>query len=731
MSEVIRIEDKHYILATSSLADDRVRVLRSGETFAVLNRFGNIYAIGQGEQGLFHEGTRYLSRLRLRLAWGPWLLLSSSFETGHATGELAFDLTNPDVQLRNNVDFLHEKVVDLPHGSVHVYRSVAMKSGTLYERIRFDNYLNAPVNLEVWLEFEADFRDVFEIRGTQRLRRGERLEPEFGEREIRLGYVGLDRMQRRTRIVLSRTPDMVEHAQVGFRIRLDARGSETMFVWVACEQRDQRIELLGFEQVRRELVDTAHKVDEQACVIETSNPAFSEWLSRSLSDIRMMLTPGPLGCYPYAGIPWFNAPFGRDGIITAIETLWFDPSIASGVLTFLAAHQADAVDPESDAEPGKIVHEMRKGEMAACGEIPFGRYYGTVDATPLFVVLLWMYYERTGDRSMVEALWTNVERALLWMDCWGDPDGDGFVEYGRRSSRGLVHQGWKDSHDSVFHADDHLASGPIALCEVQGYVYAAKRAAARLAQLLGRTQQASALFEAADQLQKRFDAEFWSEQLGMYALALDGHKRACHVRTSNPGQCLFTGIALPERVPSLVSHLLADEMYSGWGIRTVASTEHRYNPMSYHNGSVWPHDNALIAFGMALHGYKQQTARVLGDMFEAASAIELHRLPELFCGFPRRPGQGPTLYPVACSPQTWAAGAVFLLLQAAMGLQIENGGTHVRFDRTVLLPSIHEIRLRNLRLQTGVVDVVIGRDSGGVGVRVANHVGKVDAMVTK
>jgi glycogen debranching enzyme len=427
-------------------------------------------------------------------------------------------------------------------------------------------------------------------------------------------------------------------------------------------------------------------------------------------------------------VPGFSATFGRDGIIAALEMLWLEPRLARGVLSYLAATQASEVDDAAEAEPGKILHERRLGEMANLGEVPFARYYGSIDSTPLFVLLAARYYSRTGDRPTIERLWPHIERALHWIDSYGDCDGDGYVEYARRNEKGLVNQGWKDSYDPIFHADGRLAAPPIALCEVQAYVHAAKCGAAMLARMLGQESRAVALEEAAADLYRRFNRDFWCEELGFYALALDGEKKPCRVRTSNAGHALFGGIVPDERVARLAEGLNGNEMFSGWGIRTVAISERRYNPMSYHNGSVWPHDNAVIAQGFQRYGLRRESARLLGALFGAASYFELKRLPELFCGFPRQRERGPTLYPVACSPQAWAAGALFSLVQSCLGLEFELATRTIRFRKPQLPSFLSRITLRNLELLGAQVDVSIRGQGADVALSILKRRGDVQVV---
>jgi glycogen debranching enzyme len=422
--------------------------------------------------------------------------------------------------------------------------------------------------------------------------------------------------------------------------------------------------------------------------------------------------------------------FGRDALITALQTLWLDPAIARGVLSYLAANQATESNPASDAEPGKILHEVRHGEMAELGEVPFRRYYGSVDATPLFVLLAGAYLKRTGDLETIDRLWPSIQAALGWIETDGDRDGDGFVEYFRKTPESLANQGWKDSYDSVFHDDGTLAVGPIALVEVQAYVYGAWRAAQQIAAARGDQTSADSYADKADVLRGRFDAAFFDDRLGTYVIALDGTKKPCRVRTSNAGHALFTGIALPERAARVVETLMSSSFFTGWGIRTLASSEPRFNPMSYHNGSIWPHDNSLIASGFARYGYREEAARVFDGLYAASTYIDLRRLPELFCGFVRRLGQGPTFYPVACSPQAWAAATPLSLIESCLGLCFDIDKSEIVFEQPLLPSFVDELLLRNLRLNGGVVDVALHRTGGSVTVDVRSKGSKVRVVHT-
>jgi glycogen debranching enzyme len=523
-------------------------------------------------------------------------------------------------------------------------------------------------------------------------------------------------------------PTEVNVNSASFALTLGPREETAVFLTVGCDQApDERPGrfLRGFLAARRELRAPVRNT----AAVETSNQIVNEVLCRSMSDLSMLMTGTAEGPYPYAGIPWYSTTFGRDGLITAMQLLWCDPGIAKGVLRRLAAYQAKAEDAASDAQPGKILHEMRGGEMAALQEVPFGLYYGSVDSTPLFVVLLGRYVERTGDLATLKELWPAAEAALRWIDLYGDSDNDGFIEYQRATESGLANQGWKDSHDSVFHADGRLAQGPVALAEVQGYVYEAKRLAARCARLLGDDDRARALDAGATLLAQRFEEAFWLEDLDTYALALDGNKEPCRVRSSNAGHLMFSGMIRPDRAHRLCEELLRPRMFSGWGIRTIARGESRYNPMSYHNGSIWPHDNALIALGLSRYGAMDAVERVFKGLTDAAAYMDLRRLPELFCGFTRKKARGPTLYPVACSPQAWASATPFSLLEASLGFEFNPEAGEIRLRNPRLPSFLDDVTVRGLKLGTSSVDFIVRRHGEEVSLQILRSKGDIRVAV--
>jgi glycogen debranching enzyme len=710
-------ESPFYIPMTGPAARPR-RSLKHDDTFIVLDSHGDIGASAGGPDGLFNADTRYLARLELVLDEVQPLLLGSNLRDDNSA--LSVDLTNPDVYSQGRIV--------LQKDMLHIVRTIFLWRGTAYQRIGVQNHGDRQASFDLTLLFNNDFADLFEVRGEKRPRRGNGSSELLGPADVRLDYRGLDGKSRTTALHFDPRPTRLAVNSATWHLDLAPHQIASLFVAASCDKETTFKPARFFRGLlahRREM----RRSTAGATSIETSSEIFNEVLCQSMADLNMLMTDTPQGRYPYAGIPWYSTTFGRDGIITALQMLWIDPRIAQGVLRRLAFYQAKSVDPLADAEPGKILHEMRGGEMAELREVPFAQYYGSVDATPLFVLLAGLYVERTGDEATLAELWPSIEAALRWIDGAGDPDRDGFVEYQRASEQGLANQGWKDSYDAIFHADGRLAEGWIALSEVQGYVFAGKRLAARCALLLGKIELARDLEAQAQALAERFEEAFWCEDLGTYALALDGAKQPCKVRSSNAGQLLFTGIVREDRARKVAADLMRPHFFTGWGIRTVAHGEARYNPMSYHNGSIWPHDNALIALGLARYGLKHSVAHLFKALFDAASYMDLRRLPELFCGFRREKGRGPTLYPVACAPQAWASATPFTLLEAALGLEFDAGRDEIRLRNPRLPAFLNEVVLRELQLGSSSVDLRVSRHGDEVSLEVLRTRGRIQVSI--
>jgi glycogen debranching enzyme len=724
MSDENPFENENSVLVTSAMADRGSRTVKHADTFAVFDGYGDIRPEGgSGDQGIYHHGTRFLSRYEFLIDNVRPLLLSSDITRDNHL--IAVDLTNPDLVSRNRVR--------IQRGLIHIFRSKFLWQGHCYETYRIKNYGLSPLSFTLFFRYDAEFADIFEVRGLTRERKGERRPPVINGRVVEIPYEGLDGVGRRTCIEFSIAPAHLEGSQARIPITL-AKGEEMEFsVVVSCI-------LSGGRPMRPEAGEAAYQKSSQLlkearggeCDISTSNAHINTLLERATSDLRMLLTEEQDGIlYPYAGIPWFCTPFGRDGLITALETLWFNADISRGVLAYLAAHQAGEDNPGQDAEPGKILHEIRMGEMTNAGELPFSKYYGSADATPLFIVLAGEYLLRSGDIEFATRMWPHVERALKWIDHLGDRDGDGFVEYLRRNEHGIENQAWKDSFDSVSHQDGTLAQAPIAICEVQAYVYAARNQAAFMAEQLGYCQSAASLRRQAAELRERFEKVFWDKELPGYVLALDKDKKPCRVKSSNMGHCLFGGISTPDHARVVAELLMEDRFFSGWGVRTLARDEARYNPMSYHNGSIWPHDNAMLAEGLARYGFKKEAGRILSALADMSRFTELNRLPELFCGFRRRPNQGPTLYPVSCSPQAWSAAGIFSLLRSCLGLTVQSLHRRIHFDSPYLPPEIESVTIRNLAVGEAVIDFAALRQKDDVGIHVMHRSGPISVVINK
>lgn len=713
--QLLKLEDdKYYISADSTYADDRVKVLNHIDTFGIFDRWGDILPIGKGAQGIYHKDTRFINRLEFKINGLRPLLLSSAIKEENEI--LSVDLTNPEMKDKAGVPVIK--------GMIHIRRSQFIRNSHFYEQIHVTNHHKEEHAIDLSLRMEGDFKDIFEVRGMEREKRGEVFPPKLNQHNrLIISYRGLDNLKRYAKVKFSQQVNTIsDENTIVFPLILKPKESIIIDYSISFNVGATEIVNKDYWKAFKQLEPQLKEAKELFPQICTSNEQFNHWLNRSKADLLSLTAQTPYGKYPYAGVPWYNTAFGRDGIITALETLWLAPDLARDVLLFLSANQARKLNPEQDAEPGKILHETRGGEMVELGELPFKQYYGTIDATPLFVMLAGAYFERTGDLGLIKSIWPNVVAAIEWINKYGDLDGDGFVEYQHKAEKGLTNQGWKDSFDSVSHANGSLADAPIALCEVQGYVYSAKLYGAKMANVLGEPELAASLEKEAKELKEQFNKAFWDEELGCYALALDRYKNRCRVKSSNAGHALYTGIAEDDKAAVVVKTLMGKDMFSGWGIRTLSEHERMYNPMSYHNGSVWPHDVAMIAYGFAKYGYQEEVVKILQGLFDASLFIELQRLPELFCGFERRKGEGPTAYPVACSPQAWSVGAVFLMLQAILQLRLVAGEKKIYFNKPVLPKFLENVEINDLRIGDEECSIRIHRfDSDeAVGINIKN-----------
>ena len=710
METYIKVGEDFYLLA-SSLASRRIsRVLAGRDSFGIFDASGDIASSPLEPMGFFHNDTRFLSRFELRIA-GEFPHLLNSYVSSDNT-QLRINLTNPDLRTAGDV-------IRLERDSLHIERSWVLLSPRMFHRATLRNFSRQAVSLTLTFLYGADFADLFEVRGVSRSARGQLLEAEIAPREVHLRYLGLDQVLRVTRVEFSPGPDTIGARQAEFQIQLGPEQTAVLEAEVTAlldyrppTRSGAHAVRQGFEAALAQRQAEARSLIQSCARITTSSQAMNHTLEASLADLAMLTTPSPHGARIIAGIPWFATLFGRDSLLTALSMNSFSPALAAGTLRTLAALQGQRVNSASDEEPGKIVHEVRAGEMARLGEVPFGRYYGSVDGTPLFLLPLGRYVAATADLSLAQELWPNVHRALDWIALYGDRDGDGYVEYQRETPRGLANQGWKDSHDSISHADGTLARAPIALCEVQAYVYGAYLAIAEVAARLGDDSLSARLEEDAARLRRNFNRDFWLDHERTVALALDGDKRPCRVMTSNAAHCLALGLLDQDQAEALGQRLLAEDMFSGWGLRTLSAREQRYNPMSYHNGSVWPHDNAIAVLGLARSHQRPRALELASGLLEAAGQLQ-GSLPELFCGFQREPTLGPVPYPVACHPQAWAAASIFLILGSLLGLQIDSHDQRVVLDSPSIPAWLDWLHIENIQVAGGAVALMARRPAAG------------------
>jgi glycogen debranching enzyme len=681
--------------------------LKDRDTFLLADALGDV----QGkDDGLFTNDTRLLSRFELSVAGRRPSLLGAAINSDNTL--FTSHLTNRPLTATGELA--------LPQGVIHIERNRLLWHGRVYERLTLSNFGERDAELPLVFFYAADFADIFEVQGTVRKARGELLPVRTANQTVRLSYRGLDDVVRTSCIDFSSAPLTISASQAEFRIQLRRGEQAELSIEIGAEDAGPP-STRRFNTAVSELSTDMQERLRQGASVSTGARLFDQWIDRSRADLALLTTSLPTGPYPYAGIPWFATQFGRDAIITSLQTLWLNPQLAAGVLSFLASTQATEDSAFRDSQPGKIMHETRRGEMAALKEVPFGRYYGGVDTTPLFVMLAGAYETRTGDRTVVDRIWDSLVAATAWIERRLAASPTGFLDYARGENTGLVNQAWKDSHDSMFHDDARFPNHPLAVVEVQGYAYAALKCMSELATRRGDVTRGVEWLRKAEALRAAIEERFWVPQMHYYAIALDGDGAPCRVYGSNAGHLLYCGVPNEERAALVAAQLMSPRFSSGWGIRTLAEREPRYNPMSYHNGSIWPHDTSICAAGISRYGGRANVVQILNDIFETANQFGM-RLPELFCGFPRVSGQGPVPYPVACLPQAWASGAVFLLLQACLGIQVEGERQEVHVTRPMLPMGIESLAVRGLPVMGATIDLDFHRIGEEVVVVPSRHV---------
>jgi glycogen debranching enzyme len=695
------------------------RVIKENDVFFLTDEKGNIPQSHPYGLGLYTKDTRFLSEFSLRINGEEPVLLSSDAAENYMATIL---LTNPPIEKEGQVVLWRE--------SVQIERKRFIYNGVLYETIKLKNYFPKQIQCEICLSFDVDFADMFVVRGFQTGKVGKRRGQTVDGNSLTFHYEGADGIYRATSITWDRPATSTrENGEVAFSFSLH-HGEEqavTLMIQPQIGEQTKKKIVMDKDIALRQLVASYDEWERNITKITTDYKPLQRLVDRGIADLRVLLTDLGYGPFPVAGLPWFGVPFGRDSLIAALQMLPFYPQVAKGTLVTMAQYQGKKLDPWRDEQPGKIMHELRFGELANTNQVPFTPYYGTIDATPLFLVLLTEYVKWTRDFNMVYQLRPHIEAALNWIDVYGDRDGDGFVEYHRESSKGIANQGWKDSSDSIVHRNGGYAKSPIALVEVQGYVYQAKVGLVDIFEQLGETARAAKLRQEAEELKKKFDAAFWMEDVQFYAIALDSEKQQVGTITSNPGHVLFAGMLDKHRQNAVIETLLSPKMFSGYGIRTMAEGEAGYNPMSYHNGSIWPHDNSIILLGLSKLGKTKEVLTIIEGLIEAAAYFEYDRLPELFCGYSRSFGK-PVPYPVACSPQAWAAGTPLVFIQAMLGL-FPNGLRKEIHLSPILLDSMNVLKVENMAIGNGRLSLTVSREGNEMKIDIHENTTGYDVVV--
>ncbi len=741
----IVIDGISYIPSSALLMGVRKISFKDNHAFAVVDPIGEsprLYS-PSSELGFYYKDTRYLSTWEMTFNGASPVALADELRFSGNTA--VFSMTNRDFP---RIDTKTGAPGRIPRDTFLIRRILTLVEDTLYETVEIKNFSDEPHLLQVEQWGGGHFDDIFEVRGYSRPRRGQMLPPSGDDRTTVFQYEGLDGKERRTYVhrlfpteKIRVSPSLAGHSA---RVEVPPKGIASLKTIISFDQQTNAT-FLGIpyatvtipEKMRILSKSTGESDIFSVLKVESDNVILNRAIQSARTDIHVLLTEEKeedgksTVLYPYAGIPWFSAPFGRDGIITAYQLLPWFPKLARGVLDYTLERLGQRVDPFTDEQPGKVFHEMRRGEMANTREVPFIPYYGSVDSTPLCLILLHEYIRWTMDLENLKRWWEPALQCLEWMDRWGDSDGDGFLEYLKQSPTGLANQGWKDSHNSIMHADGKLAEPPIRLCEVQGYTYRAKMGMSVLARLLGKQDLSAKLRLEALQLKALFSGKFWDAAQRYVYLALDGKGNPCAVRTSNMGHCLWSHILSPAQAREVATHLLSPEMFSGHGVRTLADTEVAYNPLSYHNGSVWPHDNSIVMEGLRFYDESERLERLVLGMMGILESSEDFRLPELFCGFRKRGNEPPIPYEVACKPQAWAAGSIFLMIKSMLGISMDADQDYVVFHNPFLVPQVNVLEIKGLQGRDWEVDLLFRRGKQGTHVDVTHKRGAVRILTVK
>jgi glycogen debranching enzyme len=691
-----------------------VQTIKHDRVFLLCDRYGDILEGNSAALGLYFRDTRFLSRYELRVDGQRPLFLHSEADRNYSMLiETTLPIARVDpagMEKRENVGVSRHRWLE----------------GGMRETIKVSNFGAQRRKVRLDLSFGADFLDLFEVRGFQRRESGEIEAPAVEDWRVTLAYGGLDGVRRSLEVCFEPKPKRLSATEARYDLLLEPQTSLSVDISIHPAAGENKPIHATHEDLERE-----YSAWRKRCTrFRVSNGQLQMYLDRAILDLRMMQTDNGDGTASFdAGVPWFSTLFGRDALITSYQAMTLTPEPAKGTLRKLAELQGSSVDEWRDEEPGKILHEIRTGELAGTGEIPHTPYYGTIDATPLWLVVYGAVFFWTGDREFAEGLWPNALRALEWIDRYGDSDGDGYVEYRRRSAGGLDNQGWKDSRDGILHADGSIPSSPIALCEVQGYVYDAKSRTARVARALGHEDVAAELEEQAAKLKERFNRDFWMPDLGYFAVALDGNKQQVRSITSNPGHCLWSRIVDPAKAARVVWMLLGEDLSSGWGVRTLGRSNPSYDPIGYHTGSVWPHDNSIIAHGVKFYGFDDEANRLIDQISIAGAFFPGGRFPELFCGFSRLEVPRPVEYPVACRPQAWATGAPLLMLRSYGGINADAPNRTLSIVRPKLPPWLERSDLIGLRVGDARLDLAFHSHAGATGVQLIRKDGDLDVVI--